>query len=161
MSIPEKLAKFLKQQKVYYEIRVHSQTFTSSETAQAEHVSGKKLAKVVMVKSKGKDAMVVVPSNRIVDLLKLSAALGTQDVRIEDEKEFKDLFPDCEAGAMPPFGKIYGIACYVDKSLSEEKELYFNAGNHWETLKVSTEDFLKVSKAVVGDYSVVRKKAGV
>ncbi len=158
MELPKKLTKFLKRHKVYYEIQVHPRTVTASETAQVEHVSGKKLAKAVMVKADGKDAMVVLPSTRNVDLFKLGAALGKLDVRIEEEVEFKDLFPDCEAGAMPPFGKMYGIPCYADQSLSEEEELYFNAGNHLETIKVFTADFLRVSKAVVGDFSVVSGK---
>lgn len=158
MSIPTKLAKFLKRHKVYYQIQVHPETFTGSETAQAEHISGKKLAKVVMVKAEEKDLMVVVPSNRTVDLFKLTVAFGTNNVRIEEEKEFKDLFPDCETGAMPPIGKIYGLPCYVDQSLCEEDEIYFNAGNHWETIKVYTQDFFRVSKAVIGDFSVLGKK---
>ncbi len=158
MELPKKLTKFLKKHKVYYQIQVHPRIVTASETAQAEHVSGKKLAKVVMAKAEGQDVMVVIPSNRVVDLFKLSTVLGILDVRIEDEKEFQDLFPDCEVGAMPPFGKMYGIACYADQSLSEEEELYFNAGNHMETIKVTTADFLRVSKAVVGDFSVLSGK---
>ncbi|MBI3307076.1 MAG: YbaK/EbsC family protein [Candidatus Omnitrophica bacterium] len=161
MGLPTRLTKFLKKHKVYYQVQVHPQTFTASETAQAEHISGRKLAKVVMVNAEGRDVMVVLPSNRVVDLFKLSTALGTQDVRVESEKEFKDLFPDCEAGAMPPIGKIYGMPCYADKSLSEEKELYFNAGNHLETIEVSTADFLRVSKAVMGNYSVIAKEKAV
>lgn len=157
MELPKKLTKFLKKHKVYYEVQVHPQTFTALETAEADHISGKKLAKVVMLKTEGKDAMVVLPSNRTVDLFKLSTVLGTQDVRVEEEMEFKDLFPDCETGAMPPFGKLYGMPCYADRSLSEEEELYFNAGNHLETIKVSTTDFLRVSKAVLVDFSVIRK----
>ncbi len=158
MTLSTKLTKFLKRHKVYYQIQFHPETFTSSETAQAEHISGKKLAKVVMVKVDKKDVMVVVPSNRTVDLLKLSTALGTNNVRIEEEKEFKDLFPDCEPGAMPPFAKLYGLPCYVDKSLCGENEISFNAGNHLETLKIYTLDFLRVSKAIAGDFSVLGKK---
>ncbi|HLD50004.1 MAG TPA: YbaK/EbsC family protein [bacterium] len=158
MELPKKLTKFLKKHKVFYEVQVHPETFTALETAEAEHVSGRQLVKAVMVKADGKDVMVVLPSNRNVDLFKLSTALGKLDVRIEEEVEFKELFPDCEAGAMPPFGKMYGIPCYADESLSDEDQIYFNAGNHWETIKVSTADFLRVSKAVTGDFSVVAKK---
>ena len=157
MSIPKKLTKFLKKHKVYYEVQVHPETFTALETAQAEHVPGRMFAKVVMAKAEGKDVVVVLPSTRNVDLFKLSSALGKLDVRIEDEVEFKDLFPDCEAGAMPPFGKVYGVPCYADESLWEGDDLYFNAGNHLETIKVTTADFFRVAKATKGDFSVVGK----
>lgn len=158
MHLPKRLVDFLQKNKVYYQVQVHPQTFTALETAEVEHISGKSLAKVVMVKAAGKTAMVVLPASRVIDLLKLSAALGTQDVSIETEKEFKDLFPDCELGAMPPFGKVYGIPCYADESLSKEKEIYFNAGNHEETIKISTADFFRVVNASKGDFSVAGKK---
>ena len=145
MELPIKLTKFLKKHKVHYQVQVHPETFTASQTAQVEHVPGRMFAKVVMAKAEGKDVMVVLPSTRNVDLLKLSSAMGKLDVRIEDEVEFKDLFPDCETGAMPPFGKAYGVPCYADESLYEEDDLCFNAGNHLETIKVSTADFFRGS----------------
>ncbi len=157
MGLPERLEKFLKKNKVNYEIQKHPRAVTALETAEVQHVSGKKLAKVIMVKIRGRDSMVVIPGDRIVDLFKLSTAVGTQDVRIEEEAEFKDLFPDCEAGAMPPFGKMYGLTCYGDQSLAESEDVYFNAGSHTETVKISTVDFMLVSNAIVGDFSVRRK----
>ena len=157
MSIPQKLAKFLKRHKVRYEIQAHAQTFTACETAQCEHLSGKRLIKPVMVKVDGKDAMVVIPSNRTVDLLKFSTPLVTNRVRIAEEHEFKDLFPDCEPGAMPPFGHLYGVPCYADERIWEEDELVFNAGNHKETMSLSTHDFFRIAKAIPGDFSVQGK----
>ena len=158
MGLPVKLEKFLKKHKVDYTVQGHPETFTSVETAQAEHIPGKKIAKVVMIKADDRDVMVVVPSTRTVDLFKLSAVLDTYNIRIEEEKDFQTLFPDCELGAMPAFGKLYGIPCYVDNSLREEDEICFNAGNHLETIKIATEDFLRVAKAVLGDFSVSGKK---
>lgn len=158
MMIPRKLTQFLKKNKVYYQVLVHPPAFTSPETAHAGHIPGKALAKVVMAAVGGTDAMVVVPSNRTVDMFKLSTALGTNDVHIEEEKEFKDLFRDCELGAMPPFGPLYHMPCYVDEGLKENKRLYFNAGNHEGCLEISTEDFLRVVKGIVGDFSVEGKK---
>lgn len=157
MELPKKLVKFLHKHKVYYQIQVHPETSTALQTAEAEHISGRNFAKVVMIKVKGSDAMVVLSANRVIDLFKLTAALGTHDVRIEHEVEFKDLFPDCETGAMPPFGKIYGIPCYADESLCDEYEMYFNAGNHRETICITTADFFRVAKAVKGSFSVMGK----
>ena len=158
MSISHKLAKFLKRHKVPYELQAHPQTFTACETAQCEHIPGRRLAKPVMVKIDGKDAMVVVPSNRTVDLLKLGTVLVSEDIRVVREPEFKNLFPECEAGAMPPFGPIYGVPCYADERLWEEDVLYFNAGNHQETVSILTSDFFRVAKAIPGDFSVEGKK---
>ncbi len=157
MQIPEKLVKYLKRHKLYYQVLVHPRTMTSSKTAEASHISGKELAKVVMVRAGGTDVMVVLPSDRTIDLFKLSDALGTKDVHIEKEKEFKNLFPDCEVGAMPPFGTMYQVPCYVDESLRGKDHIYFNAGNHQECIQVSTSDFLRVLNAFMGDFSVPGK----
>lgn len=158
MTIPRKLTQFLKRNKVHYEVLVHPKTFTSPETAQAGHIPGKAFAKVVVVDADGKDKLAVLPSTRTIDLFKLSTVLGTSNVHIEEEKEFKDLFWDCEAGAIPPVGLLYHIPCYFDESLKDEKYLYFNAGNHEECIKVATEDFLMAVHAVVRDFSVEGKK---
>ncbi len=154
MEISKKIVKFLERHKIYYQVVVHPKTFTSMETAQAGHIPGRALAKVVMAYSKGKDIMVVIPSNRVVDLLKLSTALGTHDVRLEKEREFKSAFPGCEAGALPPLGPLYHMPCYVDETLKENEHIYLNAGNHEECLQVETRQFLKAVKAIEGDYSV-------
>lgn len=158
MEIPVKLAKFLKRNKLYYQVMVHPQTFTSLGTAEAGHVSGKAMVKVVLVKADEKDVMVILPSSRTLDLFKLSSALKTNNVRVEEEKEFKDLFPDCELGAMPPFGRLYHLSCYVDESVKKNDKIYFNAGNHEECIQVWTDDFLRVAKGKIGDFSVPGKK---
>lgn len=161
MSTPRKLERFLKKHHVQYEIIVHPTRYTSDETAEVEHVSGNCVAKVVVLKSKGKDVMVVLPASRSVDFLKISAWLGTQTVEMESEAEFEALFPDCEVGAMPPFGKLYHLPCYVDKSLKGTEEIVFNAGNHRESIKILTKDFFRVVNAEVGDFSVPGKKMAV
>lgn len=158
MNIPARLAKFLKKHKVDYEIVDHPAAFTSCETAEAGHIAGSKLAKVVMARAGGRDVMLVLPSTRTVDLLKLSAFLDTGAVRIEVEKEFEDLFPNCEPGAMPPFGNLYHLPCYVDISLTDEGTLFFNAGSHNRCIHLATDDFLRISKAKIGDFSVPGKK---
>jgi len=154
MSVPKKIQNFLKHHKVEYDVIVHPESFSASRTAQAEHVPGKEFAKVVMVKSKGKDLMFVIPSTCVMDFFKVSASLGTQDVRIEEEAEFKRLFKDCETGAMPPLGKLYHLSCFVDDSLKKVPEVVFNAGSHKESIRLPAMDFFRVVKARFGDYSV-------
>ena len=158
MSISKKLERFLDRHKVNYEIVSHPAAFTSCETAEAEHVSGREIAKIVMVKAGGRDVMTVIPGHCTLDLLKLSALLGAADLRIEEQKEFEELFGDCEAGAMPPFGKLYGLPCYADRSLENGEFVYFNAGNHRESVRLAIEDFLRISKAEIGDFAVEGKK---
>jgi Ala-tRNA(Pro) deacylase len=161
MSIPERITRFLTKNKVYYQITVHPRTVRSLETAEREKVSGKSFAKVVMAKAVGKDVMLVLPAVCNVDLFKLTNELGTLDVKIEKEKDFAALFPDCETGAMPPVGKIYHIPCYVDKRLDETSELYFNAGSHTESITVPTKEFLKAIKAKLMDFAVPVKRESI
>ncbi len=156
--IPQKLTRFLKRNNVPYRVQTHPAAFTAPETAHAGHVPGKALVKVVMVHAYEKNIMMVLPSDRTVDLLKLSLTLGTNNLHIEGEQEFKNLFRDCEVGAMPPFGQLYQIPCYVDESLKACPYLYFNAGNHTECIEITTADFLRIVKGVVGDFSVEGKK---
>ena len=152
--LTSKLRRLLKEEKVPYEIVTHAPGFSSQEIAATEHISGKEIAKVVMVNIEGEDVMMVIPANRVLDLLKLSAAFGTDDIRIEDEKEFADLFRDCEIGAMPPVGRLYDIPCYVDRSMFEKGEVCFNGGNHRESVKMSAEDFRRIADAEIGDFAV-------
>lgn len=158
MSIPTKLANFLKKNKVYYQVLVHPETFTACEDAEKEHICGHEVAKVVMVKAGGKDVMLVLPSTRTVDLLKLGAVMNAPDVRIEEEKEFKDLFPDCEVGMMPPFGKLYHLPCLVDESLKKADSILFRGGSCDESVKVFAEDFFRVTNGRICDFSVEGKK---
>ncbi len=156
--IPSKLTKFLKRNKIYYQTVPHPLAFTALETAAAEHVSGEALAKVVMAKVDEANVMLILPASHTVDLFKLGSELGKLNVRIEEEGEFKELFPDCELGAMPPFGKMYHLPCYVDKSLLNSREIYFNAGTHTDSLKIWTEDFRRIMKGHVKDFAVAGKK---
>lgn len=160
MSIPDRITSFLKKNKVYYQVVVHPRAVTSMETAEAEHAAGKEFAKVVMAKVDKKDVMLVLPATYTVDMLKLSNELGTLDARIETEAEFKNIFTDCETGAMPPIGRAYHVPCYVDKAVTENPEIYFNAGTHTESIKVPTEDFLKAVKAKICDFAVRGRLSG-
>ncbi len=160
METTQKLKDFLRKNKVRFEVITHPKRETAVQTAEVEHVPAWKFVKVVIGKVKGKDAMFVLPSSRRLDLFKITTALRTQDVRIEEEKEFPALFPDCEKGAMPPFGALYGLACYADAELESLKEIYFNAGSHKESIKMAFADYLKLAEAEIGDYSV-RRSAGV
>src|SRR5437763_17218496 len=129
MEIHKQLIECLDENKVSYEILRHPEAVTAQRIAQAEHVKGRHHAKVVMVKSGAQHLMIVLPAEHLIDLEKLAKIVG-KDVALESEEEFESLFPDCAAGAMPPFGNLYGVPTYVDKSLAEEDYIVFEAGTH-------------------------------
>ncbi|MCX7798556.1 MAG: YbaK/EbsC family protein [Melioribacter sp.] len=137
----KRLKEFLDQNNIKYVTIRHSLAYTSQEIAASAHIKGRNLAKTVLIKVNGKMAMVVLPATHKVDFDLLKKAIGNENVRLANEQEFLDKFPECEVGAMPPFGNLYNMEVYVDESLSEDKEIAFNAGTHVELIQMSYEDF--------------------
>ena len=155
MPILNRLREFLEMNKVPYSVHSHPQAYTAQEIAALSHVAGRMLAKVVMVKAGDELIMIVVPADRRVDLERVRAALG-RDVRLATETQFRDAFPGCEVGAMPPFGNLFGIPVYLDRSLEEDEEIVFNAGTHTLTGKLAFEDFVRLVNPSKGDFTVQR-----
>jgi len=143
MSLP-KLKEFLDSHNTKYVVISHSLAYTAAGIAALTHIPGKALAKTVIVKVDGALAMAVVSASQHVDLALLKAATGAETVTLATEDEFKERFPDCELGAMPPFGNLYGMAVFAEKSLSSDKEIAFNAGSHRELVRIAWEDFEKL-----------------
>lgn len=144
----KKLKEFLDSHQVKYISMSHSPAFTSQEIAAAAHISGKQLAKTVIVKVNGKLAMVVIPANDQVNFAKLRDATGAS-VDLASESEFKDKFAGCEVGAMPPFGNLYDMPVYVASELSQQDHILFNAGSHSELVQVAYGDFERLVKPKV------------
>jgi Ala-tRNA(Pro) deacylase len=148
--MPAKMLKeFLEREHVEFESIPHEETYTAQETAQAAHVPGWQLAKTVMVELDWKIAMVVVPATRKVVLQDLREVTGVARVRFATEEQFKSLFPDCEVGAMPPFGNLYGMEVYVAPELAADREIAFNAGTHTEIVKLAFSDFARLVHPIV------------
>ncbi|MBN1290823.1 MAG: YbaK/EbsC family protein [Candidatus Latescibacteria bacterium] len=137
----QKLKEFLDSHQIKYVTISHSKAYTAQEVAATSHVPGKELAKTVIIKIDGKMAMAVLPSSFQVDFYLLKKAMGANIIDLAEEGEFKDTFPGCDVGAMPPFGNLYGMAVYVDNTLSEDKEIAFNAGTHTELIRLAYKDF--------------------
>lgn len=135
------LREYLDKHSVEYTVISHSVAYTAQGIAALTHIPGKELAKTVIVKIDGKPAMAVVPASFQVDLLLMEKATGAKTVEVASEQEFKGLFPDCETGAMPPFGNLYGLDVFADKSLAQDKEIAFNAGSHRELILLPWKDF--------------------
>ena len=147
-----KLRKFLDDHGVKYVSIRHSPTFTAQEIAQSVHVSGRDFAKTIVVSTENGMALVVLPAARRIVMSDLREMLLVPHVRLASEQEFRDLFPDCELGAMPPFGNLYGLPVYVAESLATEEEIAFNAGTHTEVIKMRYEDFEALARPVVLDF---------
>ncbi len=137
----KKLKAFLDENNVKYITVRHSSAYTAQEIAAKAHVSGKEVAKTVIIKVEGKMAMAVLPASYQLDFKLLKHLFGTQQVTLATEAEFSYSFPDCEVGAMPPFGNLYDMEVYVAESLAEDKQIAFNNGSHTEMLKMSFEDY--------------------
>ncbi len=144
-----KLREFLDSSHIRYLVISHSVAYTAQGIAALVHLSGKKLAKTVIVKIDGVLAMAVVPASMHVDLDLLRTAAGAGVVEVATEQEFKDAFPDCETGAMPPFGNLYDMPVYADASLAENEEITFNAGTHRELMRMGWRDLTRLVDAQI------------
>ena len=144
--LAKSLREYLDQKKVKYLTITHSRAFTAQEVAECAHIPGNILAKTVMVEIDGQMAMAVVPANHRVRLDDLRALIHTDDVRLMHEDEFRHHFPDCEVGAVPPFGNLYDIPVFVAPELADAEEIAFNAGSHTEAIKMSWADFDRLVK---------------
>lgn len=145
----KKLKEFLDSHKVKYLSMTHSPAFTSQEIAAAAHVSGRQLAKTVIVKLDGRLAMVVLPANDQINFAKLREVTGTSTIDLASESDFKDKFAGCEVGAMPPFGNLYDMPVFVSSQLSQQDHILFNAGSHSELMQVAFGDFERLVKPKV------------
>ena len=153
----KKLKSFLDENKIKYVSIQHSSAYTAQEIAAIAHIPGKDLAKTVIIKIDGKMAMAVLPASYKVSFDNLKDALGVREIRLAYEQEFMDKFPDCEVGAMPPFGNIYGMEVFVAESLAEDEEIAFNACSHTELIKMSFSDFEKLVKPKRIKFSILSK----
>lgn len=130
-----------------YTLIPHSTSFTAQETAQSAHIKGQDLSKVIVVGADQQMSMVVVPANHFLNQAELSRLLRTPDLAIVPEYQFADKFPECEIGAMPPFGKLYGMDVYLAKELAQKQTITFNGGTHNLLIKMRTSDFIEISGA--------------
>ena len=150
----KKIKEFLDSNRVKYVTITHSTAYTAQQIAQVAHIPAKELAKTVMIKIDGKIAMAVLPADRKVNFGLLKEITGSEGVNLASEKEFRVMFPDCEVGAMPPFGNLYGMDVYVHESLADDEEIGFNAGNHSEIIKLAYKDFENLVKPKIVNFSV-------
>jgi Ala-tRNA(Pro) deacylase len=145
----ERLRQYLDDNHVKYVVVRHSIAYTAQETAAAAHIRGDAMAKTVIVRIDGRLAMVVVPATELADLQALRALTGAEVVELVPEDEFRAHFADCEPGAMPPFGNLYGMEVFVSDSLGEAEQIAFNAGTHRELIQLSYREFARLARPLV------------
>lgn len=154
MKCQEQLERYLRDHQVAYQIQHHPQAYTAQQIAECEHISGKKVAKSVVVLAEKKRVLLVLPASQRVDLHKVRALLGTQNASLLREEELPTIFPDCEVGAMPPFGNLYNIPVYVDPSLTTQENIVFPIGTHTETMSLNYTDFARLVQPVVAEFAL-------
>jgi Ala-tRNA(Pro) deacylase len=151
MDCKAKLEKYFRDNRVKFQAMTHPTAYTAQEVAAAQKVKGKQVAKVVMVLADAKPVMVVTPASHRIDFPKLKGVLTAKEARLAQEEEFAGLFPDCDTGAMPPFGNIYDVPVVVDRALTEDAEIVFQAGSHRDTMKIAYEDYARLTNPTVAD----------
>jgi len=154
MPILAKLREFLETNKVAYSVHSHPEAYTAQEIAALQHVKGRQLVKVVMVKAGNEPIMLALPSDRRVDFERLQTALGGRAARLAEEAEFRQIFPACELGAMPPFGNLYSLPVYADRSLEGLDDIVFNAGTHTLTARMAMRDWERLVQPTVAEFTV-------
>jgi Ala-tRNA(Pro) deacylase len=159
MAINERVSHFLEQNHVEHEVLPHMEVYTAQEVAQSVHVAGRMMAKVVVVREPaGGHAMVVLPASCHLDLGVLGRETGRPGAMLASEAELQRLFPDCEVGAMPPFGRLYDLPMYLDRCLERSTSVFFQAGNHHEVVRMRTEDFVRLVRPLAGEFCMHREE---
>ncbi|MFW5946985.1 MAG: aminoacyl-tRNA deacylase [Gemmatimonadota bacterium] len=147
----QKLKRFLDEAGVHYETLPHAEAFTAQEAAAAAHVRGRELAKTVMVRIDGDMAMVVLPATSKVSMDRVKQVTGADAADLAEEAEFRELFPSCEPGAMPPFGNLWEIPVFVDRRLRDDERIAFPAGTHHELVRLAYSDYERLVDPVVAE----------
>jgi len=151
MSISARLKQLLDASGAVYQHHVHPNVYTAAETAESVHIPSSEMAKTVIVNADGLLRMAVIPANRMVDLTHLKFITRSENIRVATEREFRNEFPGCEVGAMPPFGTIFGLPVYCDVQLEHNDFIEFNAGTHHDTIRMGFHDFRRLENPTMTD----------
>jgi Ala-tRNA(Pro) deacylase len=147
-----RLQSYLDRMGISYRLSQHDMAFTAQDLAQKEHVSGDKVIKPVLVEADGQFVLCALPASYRVDLDALRKELGAQDMRMVDEQTLRDVFEDCDLGAEPPIGAIFGIPTIMDDSLAALEQVTFQAGNHAEAVTMRLDDYRRIAQPGVGHF---------
>jgi Ala-tRNA(Pro) deacylase len=152
--ILKKLVEFLDTNAVKYQIVSHSLAYTALEVAHSVHIPGKEIAKTVIVWMDGVMAMVVLPGTSLINFTALREQIGAKNIELASESEFSSRFPECEVGAMPPFGNLFGMPVIAATTLADDDEIAFNAGSHHELVRMSYTDYITLVKPMIAAFTL-------
>lgn len=153
MSVVPNVQEFLRRANVPYAVFQHPRAYTAQEEAAVTHVPGRDWAKAVICFADEEPIQAVVPADLVVDLDRLAVVAGAISIRLADEEELRWLYPDCERGAMPPFGPLYRQAVYAEEALADEDEIVFNAGTHGDAIRMRFDDFAAIAHPIIGRFA--------
>ncbi len=153
MAVSPSIQEYLRRSDVEYTVFPHSRAYTAAEEAALSAVPERNWAKVVICFVDEDPVQAVVPADCDVDFHRLARLMNARDVRMATEDELEWMFPDCEAGAMPPLGPLYRQLVIVDARLTEDEEIAFNAGTHANAIQMRYVDFAKLVHPVVGCFA--------
>ena len=156
MAIPRNINEHLFRNAVSYSHKIHPVAFTSLEVAKVDHVPGREFAKTVVLKADNRLIMAVLPGDQVINMETLKRHVGCKKLSLAMEREFAEKFPACQPGAMPPFGKLFGLPLYCDSALSKLAEVEFNAGTHTDTVRMKFSSFIKLEDPAVFGFSEKR-----
>jgi Ala-tRNA(Pro) deacylase len=157
MAIPRNIKEHLFHSGVSYSHKIHPVAFTSLEIAEVDHIPGREFAKTVVLKADDRFIMAVVPGDNVINMNALKRHVGCKRLSLASETEFAEKFPACQPGAMPPFGKLFGLPLYCDSALSKLAEMEFNAGTHIDTVRMKFSSFIKLENPAVLGFSEKRR----
>jgi Ala-tRNA(Pro) deacylase len=138
---------------VSYQWLLHDRALMAQKLAQEEHVSGKRVIKPVLVRADNAFVLCALPASYYIDMDRLGRELGAREARIVDEKELQNVFPECELGAEPPMGWLFGVPTVMDDSLCRQEEVVFQAGTHEEAVSMSLSDYMKVARPKIAHFA--------
>ncbi len=156
MAIPRNIKQYLFHNNVTYSRKTHDVAYTSQEIAEVEGVPGAEFAKAVMLEADGQMIMAVLPADHVINLDILKRQIGCGKLALAPERQFSEMFPSCEAGAMPPFGKLFRLPLHCDVALSKHPDVEFNAGTHIDTIRMSYDNFVRLENPAVSSFSEKR-----
>lgn len=157
----ERMKVLFEQEKVPYRLIPHSEAHTAPDLAASIHAPGREVAKVVIIQADGRYVMAVLPAHRQIHLTRFAQVAGAKRISLAEEAEIRKLFPDCEPGATPPFGNLYGLSIYVEESLAREPVIFFPAGSRHEVIEMRFGDFQRLARPTVAYFALEKlKKAG-
>jgi Ala-tRNA(Pro) deacylase len=153
MAVTPAVNEFLRLSNVGYTVLPHRPAFSAAEEAAVTHTPGMRWAKTIACFADGRPILVVVPAHCHVDFSRLSHVIGATHLRLAREDELDWLFPDCEHGAMPPLGPLYHQPVILDTALALEPVIVFHAGTHRDAVRMHVEDFVAISRPVMGRFA--------